>query len=470
MRLFHRIQDWYYGGYFLLRLTLSGKAQPSAAYWQKLLDGNNPLIPAICYAKLGRALRMAGKLVEAEQAIHRGLNRYPCDRSLLIEQAKASEAGKKWHAAVSVWEAIIRSDGEKTTENVFEHLIKAHAKLGEFEKAQDYLEQGQRRFPNAESLIMQTLQPLERQFCDTNDIHPIAFRQFGYRTQGEGQCIDALMIDSKPRFGNSIIQLKNVLNLAVALSIPVVVLPEYWYLKERFTTRNGIAVINCKKGLSEELSGKTVLSGDFFHRKHFVNKIVHEPLPLHSFLDRTSFLMAFDESLGDKDLVMHVRSGDVFIEGQAVHSGYGQPPLSYYEKILCSRQWKSVSIVYEDDRNPVILPLIELARKHVGDVFPISGTLKSDITYLLRAQVLVASSGTFLPGISELSTNLKKVYGFNNTFEHSDAQIEFINVEDVPGHYVQAVMNNNWENSEEQRALMLTYPASNLAYSQVISN
>jgi hypothetical protein len=169
--------------------------------------------------------------------------------------------------------------------------------------------------------------------------------------------------------------------------------------------------------------------------------------------------------LPDSHLVIHLRGGDVF--GPRKPPSYGQPPLAFYQRILDNERWSAVTVVHQDDKNPVLLPLLERCKARKVPVTTHSGTVVDDIAELLRASTLIAGRGTFMPAVVGLSRNVKRVFHFHDKFSINPPVpgVETIRVSDVQGTYVRDVLSDNWENSDYQRELMLTYPQSNLAFS-----
>lgn len=173
--------------------------------------------------------------------------------------------------------------------------------------------------------------------------------------------------------------------------------------------------------------------------------------------------LGLEESHGDPDSVtIHLRGGDVF--GSRDVRNYGQPPLSFYEKVLEHCNPPSVHIVYQDDRNPVLEPLEELCKRLGITSTRQSGALKDDIETLLAAHTLIAGRGTFLPAVAGLSKILRRVYFFEDKFliQPPRSGLDIYRVSDREGEFVETVLRGNWENRPDQRELMLSYPASHL--------
>lgn len=166
-------------------------------------------------------------------------------------------------------------------------------------------------------------------------------------------------------------------------------------------------------------------------------------------------------------LVIHLRGGDVF--GPRKPASYGQPPLSYYTLILDSSDWAGVTIVHGDWENPVLGPLIRACEVRGTPAHLQTGLLTADLEVLLTGSTLVAGRGTFMPAVVGLSRHVSRVYFFHDKFSVVPPVegIDMIRVGDADGTYVRELLSNNWENSDHQRNLMLTYPQGNLEFSTV---
>lgn len=163
-----------------------------------------------------------------------------------------------------------------------------------------------------------------------------------------------------------------------------------------------------------------------------------------------------------RTLTIHIRGGDVF--GNRDVRSYGQPPLAYYERVVEHHDPDHVHIVYQDEANPVVRALVALCEARDLSYSLQSGELKDDIQTLMGAHTLVAGRGTFIPAVVGLSPHIKKVYFFEDKFTLQPPRggFEVVRVYDAVGDYRRSVLESNWENTPEQRSLMLTYPASNL--------
>ena len=165
---------------------------------------------------------------------------------------------------------------------------------------------------------------------------------------------------------------------------------------------------------------------------------------------------------GKQWLTIHLRSGDVF--GSRNASGYGQPPLAFYRLVIQAKDWGGVTLVYQDTSNPVVLELEKFCKAQGFRVILQTGTILEDLRVLLGAKNLVAGRGTFIPGIAGLSSECRRIYFFEDkcNMVPQKSGIEFIKVIDKGQVYRVEVLSNNWNNTPQQRQLMIEYPISSL--------
>ena len=106
----------------------------------------------------------------------------------------------------------------------------------------------------------------------------------------------------------------------------------------------------------------------------------------------------------------------------------------------------------EDTRNPVIGRLIEKynAKLLITD-------LPRAIGYILSAKNLVLSFGTFVPMLLRLTPEdpEKRIFRYSTDLSHfSDIWREFY-FTDASERYFEGLLNKNWNNTAEQREMML---------------
>jgi hypothetical protein len=111
----------------------------------------------------------------------------------------------------------------------------------------------------------------------------------------------------------------------------------------------------------------------------------------------------------DSELVIHVRSGDIF---DNYHHRYLQPPLAYYTYVIEQGKYERITLVTEaDQRNPVIKPLIQAYGSRLRIQ---TGSLRDDVATLLTASHLCVGVSTFAYVLSLASTALRHLFCFQN--------------------------------------------------------
>lgn len=274
--------------------------------------------------------------------------------------------------------------------------------------------------------------------------------------------LDAVAVRGRRRFGNSVTCLGNAIAVAKALGLAKVVAPGF----------------NIQSGYVEDVlvtpiavPGENVLEGSFYHPKPLQPLFRGMNIPTF-FATVTPKLVALHgvdmnnlTGLSDDELVIHLRSGDIFSAQGRVNPNYGQPPLSFYQEVIRIRRWRKVWTIFENGLNPVISPLISwLAQQRMS--FEISSSnWQTDISWCLRASHLVGGRGTFLDPVLWGSTHLDKFYTFENPLAaerlKSRPHIALLNYVDSAGDYKDYVLTR-WTNSSPQRELMVRYPAESI--------
>lgn len=169
----------------------------------------------------------------------------------------------------------------------------------------------------------------------------------------------------------------------------------------------------------------------------------------------------------DDELLIHIRSGDIF--STWVAPTYPQPPLAFYQmvirRLLAEGRISRIKMVFENRLNPVI-PVLEAWIVGLGvPLTTQSGSLIDDVAALMNGRYLVFGLGTFGPGVCQLSERVEQVFyfasGWPQHFKGIPTIGRVVEVLDVAGDYTKV---GEWDNSPERRQLMLDYPAENLAF------
>jgi hypothetical protein len=151
---------------------------------------------------------------------------------------------------------------------------------------------------------------------------------------------------------------------------------------------------------------------------------------------KSAFIIKDVNKLDENDIVIHVRSGDLFNKNP--YSEYIPPPLSYYTNILNNNKYNMIIIVCEDEINPVVHELLKLY--HNANYS--KNNLENDIKIILGATNIIESVGSFIPGLTIFSSNIKKIYS------------PYMYKRQLEQYYL---INKPWKNTQEQRDAIINY-------------
>ena len=292
--------------------------------------------------------------------------------------------------------------------------------------------------------------------------------QIGFRVY-DSEAHLGLNITGILRFSNFLIQLTNAMHYASEIGIRHIYLPDNErvrnllpHSKSFFIRKYSILV-----SIGEQPVG-TCLEGLFFHSHTF--RLGDKPSVrsfANEFRDHCGFETIADKSQDDT-LTIHIRSGDIFEND--IHPLYGQPPLSFYLMAIDHYGPKHITLVFENESNPVIPALIDhLKSLSLPFSTQSSCNLREDVAVLTSAQALVIGTGTFANGIIALSTLIRQVYTFNEPlspwWQGNDSGLINTVIADAGGEYTNALLMNNWRNTSKQRKMMLSYAIANLVIS-----
>ena len=116
--------------------------------------------------------------------------------------------------------------------------------------------------------------------------------------------------------------------------------------------------------------------------------------------------------LGDKDLLIHLRSGDIMVAGNPEMI---QPPLEFYEKVIQSGSWDNIYVITErEPTNPLFSILVE---KYDGIQWLDDGrtkmngyNFKKDFDYLIGAKHYIPCQSSLCPFVIQISDVIRDVY------------------------------------------------------------
>jgi len=264
------------------------------------------------------------------------------------------------------------------------------------------------------------------------------------------------------RYANNLFSAANAIALARTLRWRYVQLFDMDFLRPFETLEiDGVTLLHPGAPLPQDVR---FLSGPYFRRADFGAWIAH--------LDRRDILKIIGESVRpalqipmadvpDDELVIHIRSGDVF--KVRPHPNYAQPPLSFYTRVIeelrAAGEINSVCLVFENTKNPCIAALCDYLQRTGMSYRTQSGTFAEDGAVIFGARRVVFGVGTFALGMAATSTRLRDVYAFRQKDLDAFPAHEQVWLVEAGDDYIP---RGGWTGSPEQLATMISYPAEKL--------
>ena len=201
------------------------------------------------------------------------------------------------------------------------------------------------------------------------------------------------------RLGNNIIQLKHIIHIAIAYKHNV---------KINVGKLNFFDLSVIERYFDKYKNSEIVTDSSHFYytsKLPFSDDIFNQNIEERNKILQEAFLIHNIHKLPENDLVIHIRSGDIF--SSRPHPNYVPPPLSYYTKQINKCNYGKIHIICEDTINPVVNELLKLYKNTIYE----KNSLEKDIRIILGATNIIFSVGTFIPSLMLLSTNKKYLYG-----------------------------------------------------------
>ena len=215
--------------------------------------------------------------------------------------------------------------------------------------------------------------------------------------------ITKIFLDINCRFGNCISFLNKFLFYCEIIGCKSIILNDniFWFIKNKIILKKYNMTIQSgnKTNYNDSLIYKArSLFFAFFHLKpeiriHLLKDEILKNLP--------------KIQTNVNDLFIHIISGDIF---NMILFTYSQPPLCFYEKIINNFKFRNIHILTEDKSNPVVKRLLN---KYNYIIYK-ENTIKIDISLLINAFNIVASTSSFVFSIIQLKNNLRFLWDYSN--------------------------------------------------------
>ena len=276
---------------------------------------------------------------------------------------------------------------------------------------------------------------------------------------------DVLVVAQHGRFGNMIRQVSLAIATAEKLGIREVLvksLPEF--PKGTWVLDNGVSLTHDSLLRPRMIARPSLaLGGDFFVKPRLPVEV--DGVDFDVIGRSLSEIVGLQSrgGAGEDSLVIHFRSGDAF--SGSPHGALGQPPLSFYEKVIAHEKPKAIVLVYEDQANPVIAR-VQSFIESLGIPYSVSsGGFRDDLEVLVGAKNLVTAQGTLAEAVLLLSSSIERWISFGKNprlYFRRRALASTVSVFDPSEQYSHAILRGNWRNSPEQQQLMMEFGAEKL--------
>ena len=238
------------------------------------------------------------------------------------------------------------------------------------------------------------------------------------------------------RLGNNICQISNVIDICI-----------YYKHNVIFNVKHPLFNLKLIENYFSKYNNSEKVADLFFyrHKLAYPVEIYKKNIEERNKLLKEAFLIKDINPLSENDLVIHIRSGDIF--KKSPHAAYIPPPLSYYIKEINKKKYNKIIILCEDRINPVVNKLLELYKNAIHNI----NNLEEDIRFILGASNIVFSVGTFIPALIQLTDNIKYITGFNSCYCSNNNDGNNVEFKDY------YIIMRPWRNTEKQRECILTY-------------
>ena len=161
------------------------------------------------------------------------------------------------------------------------------------------------------------------------------------------------------------------------------------------------------------------------------------------------------------DLYINIRSGDIF--KKKIHSGYAQPPLCFYKKIINENKisYNKIFLISNGHENPIVDILLKL----YPQIIFFHGTILEDASLLVNIYNLIMPVSSFPYSLIRMNNNLRTIYIYDIMGENTKVfwyatdyylKLDKLNIYKMkPSLRYEQEMKGKWKNTKDQLNLMI---------------
>ncbi len=225
-----------------------------------------------------------------------------------------------------------------------------------------------------------------------------------------------------------------------------------------------LAATPIKKRLQFPTLKKDILTGHSIDLKSITQNRKRRNIVLNGFFQRYEYyknhksdikdwlFSNHTQILGDRDLTISVRSGDIWQNknNTTIHPNYCALPFSYYKNIIDSHSWEQIYIVTDNANDPMV--------RKLSDKFSAQGQSKdpvSDFNLIRSSTNIVLPVSTFAWWAAWLSNAQKIFYPKVAVFDPSVRPDINLIVDNEDRYEYISLQNTMWKGSEDERKALL---------------
>jgi len=267
------------------------------------------------------------------------------------------------------------------------------------------------------------------------------------------------------RLGNNIIQVSNAIFIALYYNYDIELPYHYLFNKQKLELikngdkRNGDKRKGDIRNGDKENKTEVIIDKNYFFFREKIENINQECFSQNinemKKILRDLFKIKYESSTKSElnDLVIHIRSGDVFFKNFICYT-YIMPPLSYYTNIISSNKFSNIYLVAQDNNNPCVNKLLSL---YPNIKCKTNNFLEKDIKIIIGSKNIICSYGSFIPSLLLINEEIKNIYypsylDHNYLLDYLDKCLKIkVNLDKYKN------LIKKWKNTEEQRKIMIEY-------------